>query len=74
MDGCSYDEYTHSGGTQCGSMDPEGSVDIPMMQDEGKLVLDWVLQDRSHPRGLAVLLVDVERLIASGQRSSTGTS
>jgi len=59
---------THSGGTQCGSMDPEGSVDIPMMQDEGKLVLDWVLQDRSHPRGLAVLLVDVERLIASGQR------
>ena len=59
---------THSGGTQCGSMDPEGSVDIPMMQDEGKLVLDWVLQDRSHHRGLAVLLVDVERLIASGQR------
>ena len=49
-------------------MDPEGSVDIPMMQDEGKLVLDWVLHGRSHHRGLAVLLVDVERLIASGQR------
>ena len=59
---------THSGSTHCGSMDPEGSVDIPMMQDEGKLVLDWVLHGRSHHRGLAVLLVDVERLIASGQR------
>ena len=59
---------THSGSTHCGSMDPEGSVDIPMMQDEGRLVLDWVLHGRSHHRGLAVLLVDVERLIASGQR------
>ena len=59
---------THSGSTHCGSMDPEGSVDIPMMQDEGKLVLDWVLHGKSHHRGLAVLLVDVERLIASGQR------
>ena len=59
---------THSGSTHCGSMEPEGSVDIPMMQDEVRLVLDWVLHGRSHHRGLAVLLVDVERLIASGQR------
>ena len=49
-------------------MDPEGSVDIPMMQDEVRLVLDWVLHGRSHHRGLAVLLVDVERLIANGQK------
>ena len=59
---------THSGSTHCGSMDPEGSVDIPMMQDEGRLVLDWVLHGRSHHRGLAVLHVDVERLIAIGQK------
>ena len=59
---------THSGSTHCGSMDPEGSVDIPMMQDEGRLALDWVLHGRSHHRGLAVLLVDVERLISIGQK------
>ena len=59
---------THSGSTHCGSMDPEGTVDIPMMQDEGRLVLDWVLHGRSHHRSLAVLLVDVERLISSEQR------
>ena len=59
---------THSGSTHCGTMDPESSVDIPMMQDDGKLVLDWVLHGRSHHRGLAVLLVDVERLISSEQR------
>ena len=49
-------------------MDPESSVDIPMMQDEVRLVLDWVLHGRSHHRDLAVLLVDVERLIANGQK------
>ena len=59
---------THSGSTHCGSMDPESSVDIPMMQDEVRLVLDWVLHGRSHHRGLAALLVDVERLIANGQK------
>ena len=59
---------THSGSTHCESMDPEGSVDIPMMQDEVRLVLDWVLHGRSHHRDLAVLLVDVERLIANGQK------
>ena len=53
-------------------MDPEGSVDIPMMQDEGKLVLDWVLHGKSHHRGLAVLLVDVERLISSEQEARLG--
>ena len=59
---------THSGSTHCGTMDPESSVDIPMMQDEVRLVLDWVLHGRSHHRGLAVLLVAVERLIANGQK------
>ena len=59
---------THSGSTHCGSMDPESSVDIPMMQDEVRLVLDWVLHGRSHHRGLAALLVDLERLIANGQK------
>ena len=59
---------THSGSTHCRSVDPENTVDIPMMQDEGRLVLDWVLHGRSHHRSLAVLLVDVERLISSEQR------
>ena len=59
---------TQSGSTHCGSVEPEGSVDIPMMQDEGRLVLDWVLHGRSHHRDLAVLLVDVERLNAVGQK------
>ena len=59
---------THSGSTHCGTMDPESSVDIPMMQDEVRLVLDWVLHGRSHHHDLAVLLVDVERLIANGQK------
>ena len=59
---------THSGSTHCGTMDPESSVDIPMMQDEVRLVLDWVRHGRSHHRDLAVLLVDVEMLIANGQK------
>ena len=59
---------THSGSTHCRSVDPEDTVDIPMMQGEGRLVLDWVLHGRSHHRSLAVLLVDVERLISSEQR------
>ena len=58
---------THSGSTHCESMDPESSVDVPMMQDEVRLVLDWVRHGRSHHHDLAVLLVDVERLIANGQ-------
>ena len=59
---------THSGSTHCRSVDPENTVDIPMMQDEGRLVLDWVLHGGSHHRSLAVLLVDVERLISSEQK------
>ena len=59
---------TRSGSTHCRSVDPEDTVDIPMMQDEGRLVLDRVLHGRSHHRSLAVLLVDVERLISSEQK------
>ena len=59
---------THSGSTHCRSVDTEDTVDIPMMQDEGRLVLDWVLHGGSHHRSRAVLLVDVERLISSEQR------
>ena len=33
---------TRSGSTHCRSVDPEDTVDIPMMQDEGRLVLDRV--------------------------------
>ena len=59
---------TRSGSTYCRSVDPEDTVDIPMMQDGGRLVLDWVLHGRSQHRSLAVLLVDVERLISSEQK------
>ena len=59
---------TQSGSTHCESMGPESSVEVPMMQDEARLVLDWVRHGRSHHRGLAVLLVDVEMLIANGQK------
>ena len=63
VDGCSYDEY-------ClvvlivSRWGPERSVEVPMMQDEVRLVLDWVRHGRSHHRDLAVLHVDVEMLIA----------
>ena len=59
---------TQSGSTHCESMGPESSVEVPMMQDEARLVLDWVRHGRSHHRDLAVLLVDVEMLIANGQK------
>ena len=59
---------THSGSTHCGLMNPDGSVDVPTMQGEVKLVRGWVPHGRSHHRCLAVLLADVERLIANGQK------
>ena len=59
---------TQSGSTHCESMGPERSVEVPMMQDEVRLVLDWVRHGRSHHRDLAVLHVDVEMLIANGQK------
>ena len=59
---------THSGSTHCESMGPESSVEVPRMQDEVRLVLDWVRHGGSHHRDLAVLLVDVEMLIVNGQK------
>ena len=59
---------TQTGSTHCESMGPEKSVEVPMMQDEVRLVLDWVRHGRSHHRDLAVLHVDVEMLIANGQK------
>ena len=49
-------------------MGPESSVEVPMMPDKARLVLDWVRHGKSHHRDLAVLLVDVEMLIANGQK------
>ena len=56
---------THSGSTRCELMDPDGIVGVPTMLDEVWLVRGWVPHDRSPCHRLAVLLVDVERLIAN---------
>jgi hypothetical protein len=38
-------------------MDPESSVEVPMMQDEVRLVLDWVRHGRSHHHDPSSLFV-----------------
>ena len=45
-------------------MDPDDIVGVPTMLDEVWLVRGWVPHDRSPCHRLAVLLVDVEMLIA----------
>ena len=52
---------TQSGSTHCESMGPERSVEVPMMQDEVRLVLDWVRHSRSHHRDLARRRGDADR-------------
>ena len=55
---------SRAGNNHCGTMDLDGSVDVPTMQDEEWLVCDWVHHVHDHHLCLVVLFVDVERLSA----------